>query len=347
MQNSMSVKQFKHLIKTQMKRIEDISCDVPTSTYKIYENYNESNSFKLDLSKFYNYEKKIETNIQMSIWSYLTEPQSIGCWKLFKAHNIQLNYQFIKFVVESEYPGTKIFRWLLANSDYINQFLPIPAYSHVFTNLNEFSDIFGEDYRPVKFEEFIYQCLQNQDFNKVDIIAKTNYDINENNLLERIVVEFNNDSDWDVGYLLNLFALKPSFNFNCINSFLKMKLIYLVLDNESKETLNKYYPNILANKNISAYIKGEYPESEYQLSKAKLKEYFVIEHKYNAYNRIYENDKYDQMIIISEPDDNIIYDPLEKYVYNIQIGPEIFCDRFCKVILEDFNFYLQCIKNIY
>jgi hypothetical protein len=346
MQNLMSVKQFKHFIKTQMKRIEDISCNI---TSDIYANYNQSNAINLTLPKFYDsYKKQYTHNIQISSWEYLLSAQSVGCWKLFKAHNIQLNYHFIRFVVESEYPGTKIFRWLLENTEYVNQFLSVRAFANIFPNLDDFCDPFGYDYKPVKFEEFVYQCLKYQDFHKVNIIAKTNYDINENHLLERIVVEYNTESDWDVGYLLNLFAAKPYFNFNSINSFLKIKLLYLVCENMNIDTLNKYYPNILANGQINAYIKGAYPESEYQLTKAKLKKYFVFEYNYNTHNVIYlkDNNEYEELIINDELDDNVIYDPLGKYVYNIQIGSEIYDNRYCRVVLNNFSVYLKSIKLI-
>jgi hypothetical protein len=297
-----SVKQFKQFIKTQMKRIEDISYNI---TSDIYKNYNESNSIKLVLSKFYNsHEKQFKYNVVMSSWEYLLSAQSVECWKLFKAHNIQLNYHFIRFVVESEYPGTKIFRWLLENIEYVNQFLSVKAFVNTFPDLDDFDDHTEYDYKPVKFEEFIYQCLQNQDFNKVDIIAKTNYNINENHLLERIVVEFDNDSDWDVGYLLNLFSAKPNFNFDNISSLLKIELLYLVCEGSNIESINKNYPNILANRQINAYVKGEYPESEYQLTKAKLKEYFMIDYLYN-YNNVEflkKTNEYENVIIFNEPE---------------------------------------------
>ncbi len=350
MQDPMTIKQFKLFIKTQMKRIEDISCNIASD---IYRNYNQTNSIKLVLPKFYDsYEKQYTYNIYMSSWEYLLSAQSVGCWKLFKAHNIQLNYHFIRFVVENEYPGTKIFHWLLANSDYINQFLSVRVYSHIFP---ESSDYYGDtfydynEYIPVKFEEFIYQCLQYQDFHKVDIIAKTNYDINENRLLERIVIELDNDSDWNMAYLLNLFATKPNFNFDCINSFLKIKLLYWTCGQRTIDALIKYYPNILANKEISAYIKGKYPESEYQLTKAKLKKYLFVEYNYNTDNIEFlkKSNEYQDVILVDDPDDDIIYDPLSKHVFtSFKIGLDNIDNDCIKYIFEDFSFYLKCIKLI-
>jgi hypothetical protein len=319
----LTIKQLVQLIRTKQMQINSLELT------------------KIFLPKFFISDTKVtKSNITIPIWKYMLNPQSIKLWKLFKSNNIQLNYQFIKYVVDNEYPGTKIFCWLLANTDYINQFLQIYKNNELYDEPTEFI------YKPVKFEEFIYDCLRNQEFNKVDIIGKSGYDINSNRLLERIYIEYDNGSDWDIGYLLNLFALKDNFNFDDINSIIKFKLMYEILKKCNTKTIYQYYPNIIANKKIKAYISCKYPESEYQLTKAKLKKYLALDFSYDYTSLLLAKYSGDDICVKTntDNDDEVIYDKTNKHIFvNFVIGPNLYTNNEIVSAFESLLEYLNFV----
>ena len=131
-------------------------------------------------------------------------------------------------------------------------------------------------FTPIKTYQFIYNCLRLNELDKVKIFAKAKFDINEDNLLERIFIELNTESDWDILFLLNLFVLNNNFNWDVIDPIICIELIFISYG------YDKIYPNIFKNKKIKNFLAtkinriGLMEIINYENFKNTYHEYFVL-----------------------------------------------------------------------
>ena len=304
--NVLTIKEFKDFVKNKMTCIEDLNMEIydtdKCNNFYIDYEYNQDKIIKINFEKVY-YDKKL-TNGRVISFLYLETLNSNKYWELFKKKNIKLNYDFIYYIMVESY-NLKAIKWFIKNPDYINQWLSIK---------HKCDDNY---YRPRKVEEFIYNALRNNDLHIVELIAKTNFDVHENKLLERMIIEISTDTDWDIAHFFNLIALNSSFDWDKIDPLMRIEILWeVVKDWDSIDEAKIRYPNIFRNKKIKQYLNGKYPKEDYEITIEKCINYDNMYYLYADRTYIlYTEEQVTKMIL----KDSNINNPIIKKIYNDNI----------------------------
>ena len=297
----LNIKEFKKFIKNKINNIENLKLEKINNNLDdwSYNNYHNEELQSISIKLNYNYKNGLLITKDHIVYSlrYILSMKSNKYLKLFKRKNIKLNYNFISYLVEYNL-DTKVFKWCIKNKDYLNKYI-----------LNEPREV-SPYYMPRRFEDFIYNCLRNNNLDRVRQISNMNFNINENNLFERIFIEFNPDSDWDIYFLLDLFVLKKNFNWNIINPIIRIKILFNLFYSHDFNLLKikENFPNILKNKEIDIFLNGKSSPEEYQITKRKIKTYRIFSYLYNDFE--YNIDKKHGIIkekYLDEIDDDDVY----------------------------------------
>lgn len=250
MKNPITISEFKHFLKNLITSIDELLInDLSTDTRPGWTIKLESECVGVLLKKFYDGNKLRVTPDDYSIcrpsYYLITKNTTTKYLDLLKKRNVKLNYRFIKYLIE-ETTSLQVISWCIANANYLDQWMQIDLDEQKYNRMDDRNYWF----LPKKTNHFIYNCLRNNEMDKVKIFAKVKFDINEDNLFERMYIELNSDSDWDIFDILNLFALNDNFDWDAIDPILQVDILYKFFEMYSCEQILKYYPNIFANKKI-------------------------------------------------------------------------------------------------
>lgn len=270
------IKEFKNFIKNKMVSINELKIfGEDFSDNNVYKNefwYKEENtSVYVEINNWYDSTQQINTKKIIRSYLLLTLSRPDKYLEIFKKKNIKLTYNFIKYLIERT-NKLEIIKWCLKNSDYLNNWL--------VTEPND-RDYW---YTPTEISHFVYNCLRNNELDKVKLFVNYGININNNNLLERIYIELNSESEWDIFYLLNLFVLNKNFEWDIIDSILRIELLYFLIESYTINEILMYYPNIFKNKKIKKFLTQMYPNDEYDISDEKIFNYkkkCILYHEYN------------------------------------------------------------------
>ena len=288
MKNPLTTSEFKQLLhkieSIDELLINDLTIDATPSWSDELWYQMESASVRVSLSKYYYGNKlllaSVDNPIYRSSYELITKNRTIKYLSILKKRNVKLNYNFIKYMIE-ETTSLQVISWCVANSNYLDQWMrteqkKIYFNDRDYANNQRFVEPIIRDYwfTPIKTHHFIYNCLRFNELDKVKIFAKAKFDINEDNLLERIYIELNTESDWDILFLLNLFVLNDNFDWDVIDPIIRVELIYSVYGH------NKIYPNIFTNKKIKKFLANK-------INSVGLNEIINYENFKNTYHEYY------------------------------------------------------------
>jgi len=255
MKNTLTISEFKHFLKHEITSIDELLVnDLKTDIRPGWKIQLESECVRVLLNKFYIDNKLMIASdtrlINISSYYLITKNSTTKYLNLLKKRNVKLNYRFIKYLIE-ETTSLPVISWCIANADYLDQWMQIDLDEQKYNRMDDRNYWF----LPKKTNHFIYNCLRNNEMDKVKIFAKTKFNINEDNLFERMFIELNSDSDWDIFDILNLFALNDNFDWDAIDPIMQVELMYKIFELFTIEETFECYPNVFANKKIKNFFK--------------------------------------------------------------------------------------------